>query len=771
MFLSFWTFQPSYIFIYSFEMSSTIKSRLQQKIKEKEEKKQSEIIKLKELIYNGNADNRIIKCGDHVNFNFNKNTGKFVSITDGAYIIVPDELTWLKTKDILMKSVNEIGGIFIIKPEEMPGDDYPDTVSFILVEKVNYTDRLSLKIIIKLSFDDIFIKSKDLLGVIYSNINSFWLILKSEGKGEKQFRLVYYYRPDYKALDIKTVSEEYSYTDISIKKGFICSLSSTFNITPSVIYMITYDENDNIIILQYTILNHKSLFPKIFLYDTDTTLYERGKYISYCVNHNISLFSVILELPNKEKCFYTGIVSLSDPDKFKHSEIKLEITEANTFPPNISLLQCETVIYKIMRDTEINMIKMTLLENRKDLERKKMLKSINDRELKEKLAKNASDKLLAEENAKKEKEEKDKKEIIKKQIAESKRLEEESKRREEESKRREEESKRILDINYMVKCLLDNIIDNAIDNVMDKVTESDILIETVLDNTLDKILFIVIEKAIDKYKFIENRKFKRLKMLEYKKELELIDEKAVETPVEKAILSSKQIEDETLKVFIHNMYVVNPQVADALKNAETKDIYVSILFNNRFIIMHEIDNIVINHPYILKIKDILDNKIDKSIDITALYGSYLSIIYALALNSIGYPFNPFSKYENPLYEVDIDTMSISLLSDEDISYGYEFHCNKPTIISYHTDIQPVQNTNIKTSSIDTLLNNCWDINSTSAILLFEKNSPPHIMRNPDFTEFLFGIQPIKPIFGKNQYNLYNPESTNKRLVKAKKKWY
>ena len=116
MFLSFWTFQPSYIFIYSFEMSSTIKSRLQQKIKEKEEKKQSEIIKLKELIYNGNADNRIIKCGDHVNFNFNKNTGKFVSITDGAYIIVPDELTWLKTKDILIKSVNEIGGIFIIKP-------------------------------------------------------------------------------------------------------------------------------------------------------------------------------------------------------------------------------------------------------------------------------------------------------------------------------------------------------------------------------------------------------------------------------------------------------------------------------------------------------------------------------------------------------------------------------------------------------------------------------------------------------------------------------
>jgi len=219
------------------------------------------------------------------------------------------------------------------------------------------------------------------------------------------------------------------------------------------------------------------------------------------------------------------------------------------------------------------------------------------------------------------------------------------------------------------------------------------------------------------------------------------------------------------------MYSINPQIADALKNAESKDTYVTILFNNRFIIMHEIDNIVINHPYILKIKEILDNKISLSFDINAIYGSYLAIIYSLALNSIGYPFNAFSKYENPLYEVDIDTMSISFLSDEDMSYDISFRCDKPTIIAYHTDIQPVQNTIIKISSIDTLINNCWDINSTSAILLFEKNSSPHIMRNPDFTDFLFGIQPIKLIFGKNKYNLYNPDLTEKRLFKAKKKWY
>ena len=224
-------------------------------------------------------------------------------------------------------------------------------------------------------------------------------------------------------------------------------------------------------------------------------------------------------------------------------------------------------------------------------------------------------------------------------------------------------------------------------------------------------------------------------------------------------------------VFMHNMYLCYPSIAYALQNAHTKEIYLTILINERDAIMIIIDNLVITHPYILKIKSIIDSKISNNIDITAIYGSYLSIIYSLILNSIGLQYNPFSKYENPLYEVDIDTMSISFMSDEDMSYGYEFSCEKPTIIAYHTDVQPVQNTKIKTSSIDTLLNNCWDINSTSAILLFEKNNESHIMRNPDFTEFLFGIQPIKLIFGKNPCNLYNLELTEKRLVKAYTKWY
>jgi len=195
--------------------------------------------------------------------------------------------------------------------------------------------------------------------------------------------------------------------------------------------------------------------------------------------------------------------------------------------------------------------------------------------------------------------------------------------------------------------------------------------------------------------------------------------------------------------------------------------------------MYILDNIVINHPYILKIKKILDNVDSKTIysndtksinAIHAIYGSYLSIIYTLILNSIGYPVNYFEKYEYPLNEVDIDTMTITFLSNEELYYGNDFKCEKPVIIAYHTDIQPVQNSNIKTSSIDALINNCWDLNYTSAILMFENNGSSHVIRNPDFTEFLFGIQPLQKITGKSCYNLYNPELTSKRFIKAQTKW-
>ena len=57
----------------------------------------------------------------------------------------------------------------------------------------------------------------------------------------------------------------------------------------------------------------------------------------------------------------------------------------------------------------------------------------------------------------------------------------------------------------------------------------------------------------------------------------------VDSPMKECLQrETKQIEDETINVFIHNMYAVNPQVAEALKNAETKNEYVTILFSSQY---------------------------------------------------------------------------------------------------------------------------------------------------------------------------------------------
>ena len=124
-------------------------------------------------------------------------------------------------------------------------------------------------------------------------------------------------------------------------------------------------------------------------------------------------------------------------------------------------------------------------------------------------------------------------------------------------------------------------------------------------------------------------------------------------------------------------------------------------------------------------------------------------------------------------------MSISFLSDEDVKNGKEFIPSKnPTLLGYHTEFQPIQNTQVKITSINILLENCWDINSTAAILLFEKKQNFHIIRNSDFTDFLFGNQPIKFIYGKllhfideDNNNFYDFKKSELRLIKACKKWY
>ena len=223
-------------------MPPSVKDRLQQKLKDKKEKEEKaekeEIEKIEKinesLLWNSKNKSKYIsmRFGDNINLNFDRITGKIASITDTKIInSIPKEMDWLNLKDVLMKSnnannqkmysSNEIGGILAVKPDEMLKDDYPDAVSFIIMEKINEEDRVKINIIITLKIDDTYIKKNEILDIVYSNINSFWVILKHE---VGTCRLVYYYKPDYKALGIETESEEYSYTDTIINHTFICSL-------------------------------------------------------------------------------------------------------------------------------------------------------------------------------------------------------------------------------------------------------------------------------------------------------------------------------------------------------------------------------------------------------------------------------------------------------------------------------------------------------------------------------------------------------------------
>jgi len=101
-------------------------------------------------------------------------------------------------------------------------------------------------------------------------------------------------------------------------------------------------------------------------------------------------------------------------------------------------------------------------------------------------------------------------------------------------------------------------------------------------------------------------------------------------------------------------------------------------------------------------------------------------------------------------------------------------CTKSVLLGYHnnkhTIPQPIQNTCITADSLHSVLKYSWDLNLTSAMLIYEDGKYPYIMRHPDFTEFIFGQQPVQLLVGKDTSNLYNYEITMKRLQKAIKKW-
>jgi hypothetical protein len=231
------------------------------------------------------------------------------------------------------------------------------------------------------------------------------------------------------------------------------------------------------------------------------------------------------------------------------------------------------------------------------------------------------------------------------------------------------------------------------------------------------------------------------------------------------------------------MSIINPMVTNELFYSNNNTHYNELLIKHRFYVMYALDMLVMNSIPVLYLKQIIDSKKEPDFSISAIYGSFLPIIYSIILNEIGFKFNAFNKnssiqsdmstYKKPLEKLkDYDTLVLKLLDDyNETETDNEFIREQSFLIGYNSDDKPVTRTKIQSSSIHNLICKCWDLNYTAAILLYEDNHQPYVKRHPDFTEFLFGQQPIQLLFGKDNTNLYNVDITMNRLKKALYMWY
>ena len=312
----------------------------------------------------------ILSMSKNIDLIFDKETGKILYITYNknpqlySYndndknilnIPIPDEIKDLNRNDIISKSTTLIGSIISVKSTKLSGivSETP-VISFILFEKIDGCDNFDIKLIPNLEFNDMIIKESNFIDVIFANMNTFWVIIKDDNDVQQ---LIYYYKSS--KYIYNTFEYNYLYDSIPITEyTFICSLWSYHDITPSVIYLIVHDENFNIVILQYTILYIDSKIPdithipKIILYYKDTRLFHCGKYLSHCVNYNISMFSLLLEIENNIKTFYTGIISLFNDKNKENSKLILDLSFSHTFPKKISIEEAQFMLYSIMEKTE-----------------------------------------------------------------------------------------------------------------------------------------------------------------------------------------------------------------------------------------------------------------------------------------------------------------------------------------------------------------------------------------------------------------------------------
>ena len=864
----------------------------------------SEIISIKK-----SKNDDIMRVTETIDLVFDRPTGNLSEITsimqddiDYGYlpqkfnIPIPEVIKWLNKKHILLYSRKSIGSLLLIDSKEVI-DEYPDCISCILFEKVNMNDNFDIKVIVNLKYEDRYIKKSELLDVIFTNMNNFWVIIKKDNT----VHLLYYYKTKQDVLHSKN-SSVYSYSEFILENyTFICSMWTIYDITPDLIYILIYDQFKKVSIHQYVIKRNDSDIPNITLYDIDSNTLGTdtcGKFVDFCANYNISTFSIILELENNDKYFYTGMLTLNQIDN-KRTQPKLEFTKT-AFNKHISGKEAYIMLYNILLTTEENINleekkkhDSILKANKKYIAIKKLENDKKEFEKKEKESRANADKLLEEEEKEKqltkkkmqnikhkeniriqkEKLEKEKQEKLKKEriaqleveriaqleVERIAQLEVERIAQLEVERIAQLEVERIAQLNakyseeledkfsgqFEVKSLKKknrirkkNKFSNKIAKTITKeaitkeaITKEAITKEAVtVEETINVEEAVTVEETINVEEAVtveadteeavteeavtEEAVTEEVDITEeavtveeaVTEEVDITEEAII---VEEAIIEEADTEEEAITeeavaiteeavaiteeaisyisnkieftytsqslyfMFMYNMSMINPEVTNALQLSQSKNEYNELLLINRFYVMYALDMLVINSSYIRDIKIIMDKNKDTNYPITALYGSYLPIIYSLILNEIGFDFNAFGNNINPLDKLkDYDTLKLKLLHDYNETHiDNEFIKGKNILIGYTSNDKPITVTNIQSSSIQNLLCKCWDLNYTSAILLFEDNTEPYINRNPDFTEFLFGQQPIQIISGKNESSLYDYNSTMYRLNKALTTWY
>jgi hypothetical protein len=778
----------------------------------------------------------ILSMSKNIDLIFDKGTGKILYITYNknpklySYndndknilnVPIPDEIKDLNRNDIISKSTTLIGSIISVKSTKLSGIvSDPAVISFILFEKIDESDNFDIKLIPNLEFNDIVIKENHFRDVIFANINTFWVIIKDDNNVQQ---LIYYYKSSkyiYNAFNYN-----YLYDSISITEyTFICSLWSYHDITPSVIYLIVHDEHFNVIILQYTIYNIDSKIPnithipKIILYSKDKRLSHCGKYLSHCVNYNISMFSLLLEIENNVKMFYTGIITLFTDKNTENSKLLLDISYSHSFPKqNISIEEAQFMLYTIMEKTEKTIKIQNFKENEEEIKLNKKLTYIKEKkedeaqkaeELKKKKEKEAE--LMAEALIKEEELEHKKKKaqqntkskkikvcinpksntkkgkLIEKERLEKERLEKERLEKERLEKERLEkdrienerlEKERLLEKDRIEKERLekDRIENERIVNerlMLEKLENIKLLKKKNNEKKKERqrikkeTQYIENEKILEEERLLQQNKLLNEAYLKQERNKEVISNYHISNYIER-----KKTEYTIFYSFIYYLSMIDPKLASKIMYLSSEDTYVEIMYNNRTTIMYALDMLVISNIHILSIKKKLDENKLNDYNITAIYGSILPVVYSLILNEIGYYSTQFHKYTEPLKMIDVDTMVIKLLDNFIETDTQTEYIKEPSvIIDYYTDEKPITRTKVQSSSFHNLLCNCWDLNYTSALLIYEEEKEPYIIRHPDFTEFIFGNQPIQLLFGKNENTLFNYDITMKRLEKIKQKW-